>query len=58
MRLPIGIIARFALKRIVLPAIARAAADETNPLTIATAKDAVGKAISAEVERQIVKRAG
>lgn len=58
MKLPIGPIARFALKRIVLPAVAKAVASDSNPLTKATAKDALGAAIEAEVARQVVRRAG
>lgn len=56
MKLPIGIIARFALKRIVLPAIGKAAAKEK--ITPASAKEALGEALEAEALRQIVTRAG
>jgi len=55
-KLPIGIIARFALKRIVLPALGKAAAKEK--ITPASAKEALGEALEAEALRQIVKRAG
>lgn len=58
MKLPIGLIARFALKRIVLPAIGRAVANKENPLTAEAAKRALEDAAQAEVLRQIAKRAG
>ena len=56
MKLPIGLIARFALKRIVLPAIGRAVANKENPLTAEAAKRALEDAAQAEVLRQIAKR--
>lgn len=52
MKLPIGAIARFALKRIVLPAIGKAIASESNPLTRETAERAVKDAIRDEAFRQ------
>lgn len=54
MNLPIGAIARFALKHIVLPAIGKAIADGKNPLTKETAKDALEQA----VQREAAKRLG
>jgi len=56
MKLPINLIARFALKRIVLPAIGRAVANKENPLTAEAAKRALEDAAQAEVLRQIAKR--
>jgi len=56
MKLPIGIIARFALKRIVLPAIGKAVASKDNPLTTNSARDAVVKALQDEAFRQIAKQ--
>lgn len=53
MRLPIGAIARFALKRIVLPAIAKAVADGKNPLTKEAAKGAVEQMVQDEVRRRV-----
>lgn len=52
MKLPIGAVARFALKRIVLPAIGKAIASESNPLTRETAERAVKDAIRDEAFRQ------
>lgn len=52
MKLPIGAIARFALKRIVLPAIGKAIASESNPLTREAAERAVKEAIRDEALRQ------
>jgi hypothetical protein len=57
MKLPIGIVARFALKRLVLPAIVKAANDPANPLTLDTAKAALVEAAEREALRQVVKRA-
>jgi hypothetical protein len=57
MKLPIGAIARFALKRIVLPAIGKAIASESNPLTKEVALREVQDALRAEAVRQIGKRA-
>jgi hypothetical protein len=57
MKLPIGAIARFALKRIVLPAIGKAIASESNPLTKEVALREVQDAVRAEAVRQIGKRA-
>lgn len=58
MKLPIGIIAKFALKRIVLPAIGKAIADNDNPLTKEAAKRALEQALQDEATRQVLKRAG
>lgn len=57
MKLPIGAIARFALKRIVLPAIGKAIASNDNPLTKEAAKRALEQALQDEATRQIIKRA-
>lgn len=54
MKLPIGAIARFALKRIVLPAIGKAIADGKNPLT----KDAAERALRDAVQAEVVRRVG
>lgn len=56
MKLPIGAIARFALNKIVLPAIGKAIADGMNPLTREAAKDALEQAVRREAERQALKR--
>lgn len=53
MKLPIGAIARFALHRIVLPAIAKAVADGKNPLTKDAAKNAVEQMVQDEVRRRV-----
>lgn len=58
MKLPIGPIARFALNRIVLPAIGKAIVPDRNPLTKDTAKRAIEQALQDEAMRQIGKRAG
>lgn len=57
MKLPIGALARFALKRIVLPAIGRAVASGKNPLTKDAAKDALEQAVQDEVRRRMLKGA-
>lgn len=54
MKLPIGIIARFALNRIVLPAIGRAIATNSNPLT----KDAAKRALAEAVQDEVLRRVG
>lgn len=56
MKLPIGIVARIAWKRLILPAIGKAAAK--GKITPETAKQALGDALEEEALRQIVKRAG
>lgn len=56
LKLPIGLIARFALKRIVLPAIGKAVANNQNPLTKEAAKRALEEAVQTEVARQVIKR--
>lgn len=53
MKLPIGAIARFALRKIVLPAIGRAVADGKNPLTKEAAKHALEQAVADEVRRRV-----
>lgn len=55
MKLPIGAIARFALKRIVLPAIAKAVADGKNPLTKQRAKEAVENILEEEVRKRVLR---
>lgn len=55
MKLPIGIIARFALKRIVLPAIGKAIQSGGNPLTKEAAKRALEKAVQDEVLRRVTR---
>jgi len=57
-KLPINLIARFAWKRIVLPAIGSAVANNQNPLTKEAAKRALEDAVQAEVARQVIKRGG
>lgn len=57
MKLPIGLIARFALK-IATRAIAKAATDDANPLTVDSAKKAVVQAVQDEVLKAGVKRLG
>ena len=52
MKLPIGAIARFLLKRVVVPAIGKAIADGSNPLTRDAAEKAVRDAIRDEAFRQ------
>ncbi|WP_156359915.1 hypothetical protein [Sphingomonas sp. Leaf10] len=53
MKLPIGAIARFALKRIVLPAIGKAIASNANPLTKEAAERALREAVQDEVLRRV-----
>lgn len=55
MKLPIGMIARFALNRIVLPALAKAVASGKNPLTKEAAKRALEEAVQDEVLRRVVR---
>jgi len=55
LKLPIGLIARFALKRIVLPAIGKAVANNQNPLTKEAAKRALEDAVQDEVTRRLQK---
>ena len=55
MKLPINLIARFAWKRIVLPAIGSAVANNQNPLTKEAAKRALEEAVQAEVLRRLQK---
>jgi len=57
MKLPIGAIANFALKRIVLPAIAKAVVSQKNPLTKQGAVDALRQAAQDEVNRRLNLRA-
>lgn len=57
-KLPIGAIARFALRRIVLPAIGKAVADGSNPLTKAEAKRALEEAVQDEVMRRVGRQTG
>ena len=54
MKLPIGIIARWALNNIVVPAIGRAVASPGNPLT----KDAAKRALEDAVQDAVLKRLG
>lgn len=56
MKLPIGIIARFALSRIVLPAIGKAVADGKNPLTKDAAKGVLIQAVQDAAMREMAKR--
>jgi len=57
MKIPgLGKIASFLWKRLVLPAIGRAIADKSNPLTVARATDALAEAAQAEALRQAGKR--
>lgn len=58
MKLPIGAIARFALNKIVLPAIGRAIASKGNPLTKEGAKQAIEQALQEEARRQLAKKLG
>lgn len=58
MKLPINLIARFALKRIVLPAIGKAIASDGNPLTKESAEKALRDAVQDEATRQVLKRVG
>lgn len=55
MKLPIGTIANFLLKRIVIKAIGKAIADGGNPLTKETAERAIRDAIRDEAFRQAGK---
>jgi hypothetical protein len=52
MKLPIGAIARFALHKIVLPAIGRAIADGKNPLTKEAARAELERAVIEEARRR------
>lgn len=54
MKLPIGIIARWALNNIVLPAIGKAVVSQGNPLT----KDAAKRALEMAVQDAVVRRLG
>lgn len=58
MKLPIGAIARFALRKIVLPAIGKAIASNSNPLTKEGAKQALEQALQEEARRQLAKKLG
>jgi hypothetical protein len=59
MKIPgLGKIATFALNKIVLPAIGKAIADRSNPVTKQSAKDVLVAAVEAEATRQIGKRLG
>jgi hypothetical protein len=58
MKLPIGAIARFALNKIVLPALGKAIASNRNPLTKEGAKQAIEEALQKEARRQLAKRLG
>lgn len=53
MKLPINAIARFALRRIVLPAIGRAIQDGKNPLTKEAAKRALQNAVMEEMRGRV-----
>lgn len=55
MKLPIGAIARFALRKIVLPAIAKAVADGKNPLTKDAAKEALQDLVQDEVRKRVLR---
>jgi len=55
MKLPINVIARFALK-IGLRALAKAAADPAKPLTPQTAKDALVEELEAAALRAAIKK--
>ncbi len=56
MKLPIGKIARFALRHIVIPALGKAIADRENPLTKDAAKAAIEAALVREAaQRRVVK---
>lgn len=57
MKLPLGIIARFALK-IAAKAAAKQALDPSTPLTVDAAKKALATAAEEEVMRQVGKRLG
>jgi len=57
MKLPINIIARFALK-IGLRALAKAAADPAKPITTQTAKDALVEQLEAAALRAAIKTVG
>jgi len=56
-KLPLGIIARFALK-VAAKAAAKQALDSSTPLTVDSAKKALAAAAEEEVLRQVAKRAG
>lgn len=53
MKLQINPIAKFFLRKIVLPAIGRAIADGKNPLTKETAKDALERMVIEEARRRV-----
>lgn len=53
MKLPIGTIANFLLKRIVIKAIGKAIADGGNPLTKEAAERALREAVQDEVLRRV-----
>lgn len=53
MKLPIGAIANFALKRIVLPAIAKAVVSQKNPLTKQAAEEALRQVARDEIGRRL-----
>lgn len=57
MKLPINVIARFALK-IGVRALAKAAADPAKPITAQTAKDALVEQLEAAALRAAIKAAG
>jgi len=58
MKLPIGVIARFLLNRVVIPAIAKRVADPASPLTERGAKDVLVEALEQRVVREVGKRVG
>ena len=53
MKMPIGIIARFALNRIVIPAIGKAIASSNNALTKEAARQALDQKLQDEARRRL-----
>jgi len=58
MKLNLGSILTVLARRILIPAVAKIAANPKAPLTLDAAKDALVEAGKAEVGRVVVKRAG
>ena len=58
MKLNLGSILTTLARRILIPAVAKIAANPKAPLTLDAAKDALVEAGKAEVGRAVVKRAG
>lgn len=54
MKLPINLVARFLLKRVVVPAVGKAVAN--GKISTNSVKNAVEEAVKDEANRQLVKR--